>query len=130
MRCAVRIPLMYTIFFMEDRPEEQEDMEIEEGAWAEVPPSSGPRPDGAERPERVLCRYTTDPKHYRVFRSEKEIDRSRFTPTGMAYGGFYTRPMWERFSGAWPEIKPFYTHPDTDPPGAFEEAMRYIRRGG
>ncbi len=130
MGYAVKIPLMYAIFFMEDRPEEQEDMEIEEGAWAEVPPNLYRRPDRSKAPEVLLCRSTTDPKHYRVFHDRNEIDPSGFTPTGMTYGGLYTRSMWERFSGAWPEIKPFYTHPDTDPPGAFEEAMRYIRRGG
>jgi hypothetical protein len=127
MGYAVKIPIMYTIFFMEDRPEEREDMEIEEGARVEVPPNLYRRPDGSEAPEVLLCRSTTDPKHYRVFHDRKDVDPSEFTPTGMTYGGFYTRPMWERFSEAWPEFKSFYTLPDTDPPGAMEEAMRLIR---
>jgi hypothetical protein len=133
MRCVVRIPWMYTILALAEAPGgrddlEREGLEIEEGAWVEVPPDVADWPTDYDRlAERTLGRCRAEPRHYKLFRHPDEADRAGFDSTGMVFGGVYTPAMWRRFAEALPEIKAFHEIPDDDPPGAYEEALRYLR---
>lgn len=49
-------------------------------------------PEGAARPEVVLCVARDDPKHYRIFKYGKDVDRTVFNPTGKNFGGVLPRP--------------------------------------
>jgi hypothetical protein len=127
MHGAVTIPEMYTTFFLGELPENREGLEVNEGAWVEVPEDLSLWPEGTIAPDQTLCRSTTDPKVYRVFKYDREIDRSEFAPTGTVYGGVYSPEMWERFTRALPGIKAFHAIKGRDRPGAMDEALRHIR---
>jgi hypothetical protein len=127
MHGAVTIPEMYTTFFLGELPENREGLEVNEGAWVEIPGDLSQWPEGTDAPEQTLCRSTADPKVYRLFKYDREIDRSQFIPTGMAYGGVYSREMWERFVEDLPHIKEFHAIKGHDRPGAMDEALRCIR---
>jgi hypothetical protein len=128
MSCAVKVPEMNAIIFLTtDVPENRAGLEFEEGAWVEISPNDHLQSNGTEGTRYKLCQSTTDPRHYKLFWSGEEIDRTEFTPTGMLHGGIYSRSMWERFVEALPGIKAFNAITGNDPPGAMDEAMRHIR---
>jgi hypothetical protein len=62
-----------------------------------------------------------------MFWCNEKIDRSEFIPTGMLFGGIYSQSMWARLVEALPGIKAFNAITGNDPPGAMDEALRYIR---
>jgi hypothetical protein len=134
MQCVAKIPWMYSIISLSEIPEgrdalEREGLEIEEGAWVEVPPDIIHWPTDYEHlAERTLGRSQADPKHYKMFKNLEEAERSGFEPTGMSYGGAYTPAMWERFTTAIPAMKAFHAIPDDDDPGAGDLALSYLRR--
>ncbi len=135
MTHVVTIPAINTSFFVADVPGEslpplkgQPGWEIEEGAWIEVVPNLGEWPQGTEAPQTTLCRSLSNPQHYKVFNRPADADPTEFRATGMNFGGPYSRRGWDRFTreGLVALLK-FYEIPDTDPPGAMDEAMRLIR---
>lgn len=128
MRCVAKIPGVDTIYELEETPADREGLEIEEGAWVEVPSDRSDRPAGIDRLlQRTLGRSTTDPKHYKLFEHPGEVEPAGFEPTGMIYSGRYSPSAWERFARAIPSIKAFHAMPDDDPPGAVDQALRYLR---
>jgi hypothetical protein len=127
MHGAVTIPEMYTTFFLGELPENREGLKVDEGAWVEIPEDLSLWPEGTVAPQQTLCRSTTDPKIYKVFKYDSQIDRSMFMPTGTTYGGVYTREMWERFVRDLPDIKAFHAIKGNDRPGAMDEVLRSIR---
>jgi hypothetical protein len=128
MSCAVRVPEMDAIIFLDtDVPENRAGLEFEEGAWLEISPNHQLRSDGVEECQYSLCQSKTDPRHYKLFWCDAEVDRSEYEPTGMHHGGFYSRSMWERLVKALPSIKAFNAITGNDPPGAMDQALKYIR---
>jgi hypothetical protein len=115
MHGAVTIPEMFTTIFVAELPESPDPtMIVEPGAWVEVPEDLYLWPEGTIAPQQTLCRSMTDPKVYRVFKYDKDIDRSRFVPTDTTYGGIYSREMWERFTEKLPSLRAFYAIPDDE----------------
>jgi hypothetical protein len=109
MRGAVTIPEMFTTIFVAELPEHRDaSLMIEPGAWVEVPEDLYLWPEGTIAPEQMLCRSTIDPKVFKVFKYNRDIDRSQFVPTGPNYGGVYSREMWERFVEGLPGLRSFY----------------------
>ena len=132
MQCVVKIPDMNAIFFvaeLKEIPEACDGVEIEEGAWVEVPRDIADWPMGTDRPPpSTLGVSKTDPKHYREFKYPEEVEREGFEPTGMSYGGAYSlRRLWEQLVERIPAMKAFEAIKGNDRPGAMDEAMRYIR---
>lgn len=123
---AVTVEPLSAIFFMEERPEGIQ-WEIQEGVDLDNPPNLWLWPDGEPAPEGVLCRSTSDPKRYKVFKYRREIDPGEFQPTGKNFGGIYSKAAWERFQKFLLAELAIRAIPDDDPPGAMDEAIRSIR---
>ena len=135
MKYVVTIPAINYSFFVADvrgdsMPplDDREGWKIEEGAWIELAPNLYEWPDGTEAPQTTLCQSLSDPKHYKVFNQPSDVPSNEFEPTKWNYGGTYSRRDWDQFTqkGLAALLK-FHEIPDTDPPGAMEEAMRSIR---
>jgi hypothetical protein len=124
---SVKIPGMHAIFFLMELPEEREGLDVEEGAWVEIPSNIGLWSEGADDPRQTLCRSTSDPLHYKLFRGDRGINPAEFEPTGMSFGGTLSSSAWRRFAEGVPAIKAFHAIPDTEPPGAMDEILRSIR---
>ena len=128
MSCAVRVPEMNAIIFLPTNPpEDRGGLTFEDGAWVEISPTDPPQSNGTVSSRPTLCQSTTEPRHYKVFWHDEDVDRSEFIPTGMLFGGIYSRSMWMRLVEALPGIKAFNAIGGNDPPGAMDEALRYIR---
>jgi hypothetical protein len=128
MSCAVKVPEMDAIIFLKtDVPENRAGLEFIEGAWLEISPNDHLRSNAVEECRYALCRSKIDPRHFKLFWCDAEIDRSEFEPTEMHYGGFYTESMWDRLVVLLPGLKTFNAIGGNDPPGAMDQAMRYIR---
>ncbi len=109
---AVTIPVMNSTLFLIERPEAHPDVQVEDQVELVVPSDLARWPEGARRPHQILCRATTNPKQYRVFKYQEEINPSEFTPTGRTYGGIYSTAAWHRFLEGLPRIRDFYSIPD------------------
>jgi hypothetical protein len=132
---AVTIEPIESIYFLSERPEGERweaiqkntKVKVEEGVGIEIPTNVNLWPDGAECPEQVLCRSTSDPKQFKIFKYTREINRNEFVPTGKNFGGAYSAKSWERFLEHLPSRLATLEIPDTDPPGTIEEAIRDLR---
>jgi hypothetical protein len=93
---AVTVRPLNTTFFLAERPEDGA-WEIEEGVSLDVPPKYLEWPEGTERPQQLLCVSSSDPRHYKVFRYTRDIDREAFRETGRNFGGLYSQKTWGRF---------------------------------
>jgi hypothetical protein len=130
MHGAVTVPEMDATFFLTELPENPDkSLVIEPGAWVEVPEDLYLWPEGTDRPQQTLCRSTIDPKIYKVFKYNRDVDRSQFTPTGRNYGGKYSPEMWERFTEKLPSILAFHAIPDDDPASVVKEALHPVLEG-
>jgi hypothetical protein len=128
MPCAVKVPELDAIIFLDsDVPEDRAGLEFEEGAWLEISPDHQPGSNGVEECRYSLCQSKRDPRHFKLFWCDADVDRSEFEPTGLHHGGFYSRAMWERLVKELPSLKAFNEIGGNDPPGAMDLAMRYIR---
>ena len=135
MDCVVTIPEIQTTFFVVDllgeslpAIEDAQDCQVEYGAWVEIPKDVSFYPeDGIEAPAE-LRRSIDDPKHYKVLNPDRNGAMHKFAPTGTRFGGTWSADAWTRFAQ---KGLPFLLRsgrlPDTDPPGAMEAAMRYLR---
>lgn len=126
---AVTIEPLNSMIFLADRPD-TEHGEVLEDVQLDLPPLDLFLlwPEGMDRPESVLCRSTSDEKHFKVFKNPKDIEPSGFQPTGKTFGGFFSKASWDRFVEQLPAHLKFLAIPDNDPPGAWEEAYRNILR--
>src|SRR6056297_1534392 len=68
-------------------------------------------PDGAPRPEVLLCQSRRDPRQYRVFKSRSDIDDSEYQETGRTYAVF---PDWDKFAKIFGELDEIAGHSDVD----------------
>ena len=93
---AVTVEPLYMAVFLTERPEDG-PWKVEDDVDLDRPSDLNLWPRGADRPEVVLCRSTSDKKHYKVFKYSKDIDRSKFEPTGNnLLGVYYSKTDWER----------------------------------
>ena len=123
---AVSIKSWNSLYFLMNRPD-GDRWEVEEGVEVDIPPNYDVWPERAQCPQHVLCRSTLNPKHFKLFKCEKDVDRGAFLPTGKNFGGVFAKSTWERFAQG---LLSKLARPETavaDPPGAFEEALRAIR---
>ncbi len=114
MSCAVKITGMPSIFFINEPPDDQEGLEIEDGAWVEVPMNVSLWPEGARRPEQVLCRSKQDPLYYKLFKYRNEIEDSDWAVTGMNFGGTFSRHSWRNFASRLGAIRALQAIPDDE----------------
>ena len=124
MLYAVTVEPLNSVFFLSERPEEDR-WEVQDGIELDI---SSIYAMGADRPEQVLCTSTSNPKHYILFKYQKDINLNEFRPTGKNFGGVFARSSWERFRKQLDSSMPFLDLPDDEPPGATEEAIRMIKR--
>jgi hypothetical protein len=125
MLYAVTIDLLNRIFFVSDRPDDnewevQEDVSLEVGTiygiWT---PDLGPL-------HETLCVSTSDPKYYRVFLHSHDLDREDYRPTGRRFGGLFPKAAWERFAKAAPPHLARLAMGDDEPVEAPEEVVTAI----
>jgi hypothetical protein len=115
MYCSVRTPFTQAVFFLNEIPENPDgSLEIEEGAWVEVPMNVAAWPEGARRPESVLCRSTEDPKHYKIYKYRNEIEGTEWEETGLNFGGTFSKDSWEDFARRLGAVRALHTVPDHD----------------
>ncbi len=129
MLYAVTIEPFNAIFFVCDRPE-QDEWEFEEGVELEIPFNYESGRTGNEPAELVLCRFLSNPRHYRMFKNIKDVDLTEFEPTGKHFGGLYSRSTWSRFMKNLPAALAVHNVPDSEPAGATDEAIALIKQRG
>jgi hypothetical protein len=129
MMYAVTIEPLHMTIFLAERPEAgpwkiEEDVDLEN-----IPDDLDIWPEGEKRPEQVLCRSTSDGKnHYKVFKYSRDIDRSKFEPTGNNFlGVYYSKTDWDRLRKIVLSELAIQAIPDDDPPELMDEAIRNLR---
>jgi hypothetical protein len=126
MLYAVTIEPLDAIFFLSERPQ-GDNWHVQEGIWLDVPSNYDTWPQGEKQPEQTLCVSTSDPHHYKVFKSDSDIDPTEFRPTGKHFGGVYSRSSWARFVKNLPAALAVLAVPDRERPGATDEAVAAIK---
>ncbi len=134
---AVTIEPLRGVYFLETLPDsvrtkaaEDDHWKVEEGVELDLPLNFGTWSEGAEPPEQVLCRSVSDPKLYKIFKYRRDIDPAEFQPTGKHFAGIHARSTWDRLMKILPARLALEELPDTEPPGATEEAVAAIKRRG
>jgi hypothetical protein len=110
---AVEISGWNSILFMAERPPSG-DWTVAEGVEIDVPVNFDLWPEEAPQPDQTLCRSTTNPNHYKVFKYSSDIDRSEFEPTGKGWGGIYSKRSFERLVTKLPILADRRDVPDDD----------------
>ena len=129
MLYTVTLEPLNTIFFVSERPEDNE-WELQEGVALDAAPLYGRWTPDREPFEQILCVSTSDPKYFKIFRNRRDIDPTQFQPTGRHFGGILSKPTWERFAKHAPAAIATLCLVVDEPPGATEEAVAAIKRGG
>ena len=93
---AVTIEPLKAVYFLNEPPA-GDLWDVQDGISLDIPANYDSWPVGSECPEQILCTSTSDPRHYKVFKNAKDVDRHEFQPTGKRFGGVYSRTSWERF---------------------------------
>jgi hypothetical protein len=127
MMYAVTVDPLNAIFFLAERPEGG-GWSVQEGVGLDVPSNLAEWPEGAERPEQILCESTSHPNHYKMFKYKKDINPAEYRPTGRHFGGIFSQPGWERFMKTLPAALATQEVPDNEPPGATEESVNAVKR--
>jgi hypothetical protein len=97
MLSAVTIDLLNAIYFVSDRPDDNE-WEVQEDVSLELGPLYGIWTPDLGPLRQTLCVSISDPKYFRVFLHSKDIRHKGFRPTGRRFGGFFPKAAWERFA--------------------------------
>ncbi|MHC5540877.1 hypothetical protein ACYOEI_21860 [Singulisphaera rosea] len=128
MMYAVTIEPLNTIVFLSDPPEEG-DWDLEENISLDVPMNFADWIEGTELPEALLCRSTTDERHYKVFRYSRDVELTRYRPTGRMFGGLLSRSTWRHFVKTLPMILTNLEIREEDFPGSgVEESQSSTKR--
>ena len=96
--CAVRIPGIAAVYFLTEIPPDPDGLEIELGAWIDIPSNVHAWPPGVKAPEQVVCRSKEDPKRYKLYKYRREIEGTDYEDTGLLFGGTFTADSWDRFA--------------------------------
>jgi hypothetical protein len=129
MLYAVTIEPLNTIVFVSERPDDN-PWEVQEGVALDAAPRYGTWTPDRGPLEEILCVSTSDPKYFKVFRRQRDIDPMQFRPTGRHFGGIFSKPTWERFAKLASTGLTTLDIEIDEPPGATEEAVAMIKRGG
>jgi hypothetical protein len=125
MLYAVTIDLLNTIFFVSDRPDDNE-WEVQEDVSLELYPLYGTWTPDLGPLRQILCVSTSDPKYYRVIKNSKDIEPLGLRPTGREFGGLFPKPAWERFAKAAPPLLANFARGDDDPVVSTGEVVNAI----
>lgn len=117
MMYAVTIEPLNTIVFLSDPPEDGE-WDLEENVGLDVPMNFADWLPGTEPPEALLYKSTANDRHYKVFRYKKDVDQTRYRPTGRMFGGVLSRPTWHHFVKALPMVLRNLEIREEDSPGS------------
>ena len=96
MHAVKHLREQFVCFIADECPSEREGLIVEEGAWIDVAPNISLWPEGARRPEQVLCQSVSDLKHYKLFKYRNEIPQD-YCETGLNFGGTFSKVTWEKF---------------------------------
>ncbi len=129
MLYAVTIEPLRAIYFLDTKPEENR-WKVQEGVELDIPFNYDTWPDGEESPEQILCTSVENPLHYKLFKYRRDINPAEFQPTGKNFGGIYSRSTWARLTRSLAASTAVEDVPDTEPPGATDEAIALINRRG
>jgi hypothetical protein len=127
MLYAVTIEPLNAVFFVSEKPLGA-GWDVQDGVGLDVPSNFDAWPEGAKRPEQILCAAVSDPLHYKIFKHSSDIDLSEYRPTGKHFGGVYSRSSWARFFEHLPAALDVVNVPDREPPGATDEAVAAIKQ--
>ncbi len=119
MLYGVMAPDSMVMYFVAERPDEpgliiEDDVRVEPLDFM----TGSLWPEGAPRPEQVLCRSKADPKFYKQFQYRADFDPAEFEETGMAYGGTYSLERYREVRGRvarWDATKKALDALPTDP---------------
>jgi hypothetical protein len=106
MSCAVRVPNLRSICFLTEPPDDRdEEFEIEEGAWIEVPVNNHLWTEDSPLPDPVLCQSRVDRHHYKIFKYRDQADEGIWEDTGLDFGGTFSKASWGRFAALFPAVR-------------------------
>lgn len=105
MSCSVTLPELESIYFLTEPPDDATGLEVDPGAWIEVPLNVSVWPEGARRPEQALFRSRTDRKHYKLFKYRDEADLEDWEPANYYFGGTFSKASWARFAERLPAVR-------------------------
>ena len=114
MSVAVKTPPLKSVYFVTERPEDLSGLKIEDGAWIEIPTNVYAWPEGARRPEPVLCQSKDDPRHYKLFKYCDEIEGTEWEDTGLNFGGTFSAESWRRFAEHLSFFRALHAIPDEE----------------
>jgi hypothetical protein len=97
MLYAITIEPLNTIVFVAERPEDN-PWGVQEGVALDAAPLYGTWTADRGSLEEILCVSISEPKYFKVFRDQRDVDLAQFRPTGRHYGGIFSKPTWERFA--------------------------------
>jgi hypothetical protein len=106
MLYAVTGHLIDEVFFLTFRPNDSR-LEILDDVTLETPGilELASWPQGTERPRPILCRSTTNHKHFRVFKYERDARPAGFLPYEKRLNErVRTEAQWEAFARDSPEL--------------------------
>jgi hypothetical protein len=126
---AVTIQPLNAVFFVGVPPGDVPG-DIQDNVEIDIPSYIYLLPGGEERPEQVLCVRKTDPKHYKLYKFQRDVDSGKYTPIGKNFGGIYSGETWERFRELLPRYLEFAAIPDDDADEAADEALRALGTAG
>jgi hypothetical protein len=129
MLYAVTVEPLNTICFVSERPDDN-PWEVQEGVALDITLNFNIGPWDPEGSGHILCVSTSDPKYYKLFKNTRDIDPAQFRPAGRHFGGLFSKPSWERFAKHAPAFLAALDVSVEEPPGATEEAVAMIKRGG
>jgi hypothetical protein len=125
---AVTIEPLRAIAFL-SAPPEGSQWQVQEGVEIDIPSTYSDWPDGANPSKQVLCISTSDPKHYKLFKDQRDVDQTEFRDTGMNFGGVFSKTSWDRFATVLPGALAATAVDVDEPPGATDEAIRALKAG-
>ncbi len=129
MLYAVTVEPFNAICFVSERPDDN-PWEVQEGVGLDIPFNLTKGPSDGEDAWPILCISTSDPRYYKLFKYRRDIDPAQFRPVERHFGGLFSKPTWERFAKLAAREGAIRDSDGDEPPGATEEAVAMIKRGG
>jgi hypothetical protein len=128
MLYAVTIDPLNAIFFVSERPD-GDTWEVQDGVSLDIPFNFTVKEREPDDAETILCKSTSDPRYYKLFKNTRDIDSDQFRSVGRRFGGLFSKPSWERFAKLVPAGIGLIDVSAEEPPGATERAVAAIKAG-